>query len=94
MHRADICLLPLTDTGIGSRYTSPIKLFEYMATGKPIVVADVPATRAILTPGTNALAVPVGDPHAFAAAINTFLADPAAYAPMGTPRASARLHLG
>ncbi|MDO8596190.1 MAG: glycosyltransferase family 4 protein, partial [Sulfuricaulis sp.] len=76
MHRADICLLPLTDTGIGSRHTSPIKLFEYMATGKPIVVADVPATRAIITPGVHALAVPVGDPHAFATAINALLADP------------------
>ena len=84
MHRADICLLPLTDTGIGSRHTSPIKLFEYMATGKPIVVADVPATRAIITPGVHALAVPVGDPHAFAAAINTLLADPALRARLGT----------
>ncbi len=84
MHRADICLLPLTDTGIGSRHTSPIKLFEYMATGKPIVVADVPATRAIITPGVHALAVPVGDPHAFATAINTLLADPALRARLGT----------
>ncbi len=84
MHRADICLLPLTDTGIGSRHTSPIKLFEYMATGKPIVVADVPATRAIITPGVHALAVPVGDPHAFATAINTLLANPALRARLGT----------
>ena len=84
MHRADICLLPLTDTGIGSRHTSPIKLFEYMATGKPIVVADVPDTRAIITPGVHALAVPVGDPHAFATAINTLLANPALRARLGT----------
>ena len=31
IHQADICLLPLTDTGLGGRYTSPLKLFEYMA---------------------------------------------------------------
>jgi glycosyltransferase involved in cell wall biosynthesis len=31
--RADICLLPLTRTSIASRYTSPLKLFEYMAMG-------------------------------------------------------------
>ncbi len=77
MHRADICLLPLTDTGIGSRHTSPIKLFEYMAAGRPIVVADVPATRAIITPGVHALTAEVGNPAAFAEAINVLLADSA-----------------
>lgn len=75
MHRADICLLPLTDTGIGSRHTSPIKLFEYMAAGRPIVVADVPATRAIVTPNVHALIAEVGNPRAFAEAINVLLAD-------------------
>lgn len=76
MHRADICLLPLTATGIGSRHTSPIKLFEYMAAGRPIVVADVPAVRAIVTPNVHALMVEVGNPRAFAGAINALLADP------------------
>lgn len=83
MHRADVCLLPLTDTGIGSHHTSPIKLFEYMATGKPIVVADVPATRAIVTPYMHALTTEVGNPRAFAEAINTLLADPALRARLG-----------
>lgn len=77
MHRADICLLPLTATGIGSRHTSPIKLFEYMAAGRPIVVADVPATRAIVTPDVHALMVEVGNTRAFAEAINALLANPA-----------------
>jgi glycosyltransferase involved in cell wall biosynthesis len=77
IHRADVCLLPLTATSIGARHTSPIKLFEYMAAGKPIVAADLPSIRAVVTPGVHALTVAVGDPRAFAAAIDRLLADPA-----------------
>ena len=43
--RHDICILPLTKTSIASRYTSPLKLFEYMAMGKAIVIADLPSLR-------------------------------------------------
>ncbi len=75
IHRADICLLPLTPTSIGSRYTSPLKLFEYMAAGKPIVVSDLPSMRAVLDPDRHALLVKNGDASAFAAAIDSLLED-------------------
>lgn len=30
-------------------YTSPLKLFEYMASGKPIIASDLPSSREVLT---------------------------------------------
>lgn len=75
IHRADICLLPLTDTGLGGRYTSPLKLFEYMAAGKAIVVSDLPSMRQVLTPEQDALLVPSGEPEALAQAIDRLLMD-------------------
>ena len=75
IHRADICLLPLTETSIGGRYTSPLKLFEYMAAGKAIIVSDLPSMRQVLTPERDALLVPTGEPEAFAQAIDRILKD-------------------
>jgi glycosyltransferase involved in cell wall biosynthesis len=80
---ADICLLPLSDTSIGSRYTSPLKLFEYMALGKPIVSADVPAIRSVLSSGESALLVPPGDIAALAAAVRKLMEQPAMAAQLG-----------
>ena len=40
-------LLPLDDNLFGRRLTSPLKLWDYLATGIPIVAADLPTTRAI-----------------------------------------------
>ena len=62
----DIALLPnqpnifITDgTDIG-KYTSPMKLFEYMAAGRAIVASDLPIIREILNE-TNAVLVPHND---------------------------------
>jgi len=63
--RLDVALLPLQDqvwiadkkTEIG-RWTSPLKAFEYMAHGLPIVASDTAALREIFDPGKTALVVP------------------------------------
>jgi len=66
INAADICLLPLSQTSIGARYTSPLKLFEYMAMGKAIVASDLPSLREVLRPGANALLTQPGDAQALA----------------------------
>ncbi len=40
-------LLPLDDNLFGRRLTSPLKLWDYLATGIPIVAADLPTVREI-----------------------------------------------
>jgi glycosyltransferase involved in cell wall biosynthesis len=73
--QADVLALPNPASAISTRYTSPLKLFEYMATGRPIVSSDLPSIREVLRDGVNALLVPPGDPVALAAAIERLFND-------------------
>jgi len=66
---ADVLVLPNPASAVSNRYTSPLKLFEYMAAGRPIVASDLPSIREVLTHERNALLVPPGDPQALTAAI-------------------------
>jgi len=73
---ADVLVLPNPASAISTRYTSPLKLFEYMAAGRPIVASDLPSIREIVRDNLNALLVPPGDVTAMAHAIERLLADP------------------
>ena len=73
--RADVLALPTVDTPY-ARYTSPLKLFEYMAAGRPIVASDLPALREIVEQGRTATLVAPGDPEAMAAGVRALLDDP------------------
>jgi len=75
LSQADILVLPNTASAISTRFTSPLKLFEYMAAGRPIVASDLPSIREILRDGENALLVPPGNADALAAAIERLLSD-------------------
>jgi len=77
LRRADILALPNPASAISTRFTSPLKLFEYMAAGRPIVASDLPAIREVLHDGVDALLVAPGDPAAIAAAIERLRSDPA-----------------
>ena len=74
--RADVLVLPTVDTP-HARYTSPLKLFEYMAAGRPVAASDLPPLREIVEHGRTALLVAPGDPRALAAGVRTLLEDPA-----------------
>lgn len=58
-----------------SRWISPMKLFEYMATQKPIISSDLPVIREILSHNENALLVKPEDMGAWLKVINTLQND-------------------
>jgi len=63
---ADVLVLPNTrKEEISVHYTSPMKLFEYMASGTPVVASDIPSIREIAGDG-RALLVTPDDPEALA----------------------------
>ena len=72
---ADVLVLPNRgDNDISRRYTSPMKLFEYMASGNPIVASDLPSIREILNE-TNAVLVKPDDSKELADGVIKVLRD-------------------
>lgn len=67
LSRSCIAVLPNRPQA-DSRFTSPIKLFEYMAAGCAVVAADLPAIREILSPD-EATWFPAGNGDALAGAL-------------------------
>jgi len=86
--RADVLVLPNTASAISERYTSPLKLFEYLTLGRPIVTSDLPAIREVLTDGQSAVFVPPGDAAALAAALVRIKENPALAASLGAAAAA------
>ena len=73
---ADVLVLPNTGREKVSRfYTSPMKLFEYMASGCPIVASGIPSVREIVDETMVFFAAP-DDPCSFARAIQGALNNP------------------
>ncbi len=80
---ADVLAMPYAEsleTATGedtSGWMSPLKMFEYMAAGRPIVASDLPALREVLRHESNALLAAPGRADSLKEQINRLLADEA-----------------
>ena len=82
MQRMDVLVAPYQATSMGvggavdiSAYMSPLKIFEYMASGRPLVTSDLPVLREVLVDGETALLRDPADIDGWADAIRLLLAD-------------------
>ena len=73
--RCHALALPNVRSTISERYTSPLKLFDYLAAGRPIVASDLPAIREVLTDQVNGLLVEPGRADVLADALGRVLDD-------------------
>lgn len=73
----DVCAMPHPHTTQFAYYTSPLKLFEYMASHSPIVASDLPAWSDVVRHEESALLAPPADSAALAQAIDRLRRDPA-----------------
>jgi glycosyltransferase involved in cell wall biosynthesis len=80
---ADILLLPISNFVLGagrnsediSSYTSPLKMFEYMASKSPIIASTLPVLGEILRHNDNAIICDLDDLGKWSVAIDDLLAD-------------------
>lgn len=78
---SDVLVMPyssrvtIRDGTEAGKFTSPLKLFEYMAAGKPIVATGVPSVLEILRPGENSVVTPPDDGGEFIRVLGLVLAD-------------------
>ncbi|MCA1905036.1 MAG: glycosyltransferase [Desulfarculus sp.] len=61
---------------IAAEFTSPLKLFEYLAAGCAVLAPDLPAARAVLTHQRDAWLFRADDPQALAQGLERLLRDP------------------
>jgi glycosyltransferase involved in cell wall biosynthesis len=73
---ADVGVVPnRSSPDISAKYTSPLKVFESMAAGLPLVASDLPSLREILQDGVDAVLVKPDDAHALREGIAKLLSD-------------------
>ncbi len=74
--QASVFVIPNLDSTTARLFTSPLKLFEAMASGRPLVASDLPSLREVLRHEENALLVPAGDAKALASALRRLADEP------------------
>lgn len=79
---ASVGVIPYEPVGLNNTYTTPNKLFDYMAVGLPVVASRLPElVRFVEEQGLGMVCAP-GDPRAMALTINRVLGDPLLHARM------------
>jgi glycosyltransferase involved in cell wall biosynthesis len=73
--RATVVAAPFLKSAMTSEHTSPIKAFEAMAAGRPLLISDTEASREIVEDGRTGIVVPPGSVEAWAAALERVLSD-------------------
>jgi glycosyltransferase involved in cell wall biosynthesis len=86
--KADLGIAPFTTAPhpalrAAGFFWSPLKIYEYMAAGLPVVTADIPPLSTVIRDGQEGALYPEGDVPALAAAIARVLENPAAARAMG-----------
>ncbi|MGO2360799.1 MULTISPECIES: glycosyltransferase family 4 protein [Brachybacterium] len=74
LHGLDIAVAPYP---AGEHYFSPLKVYEYLAAGLPVVASAIGTIPEVLRDGELGMLVEPGDIDALAAALDTLAADPA-----------------
>jgi glycosyltransferase involved in cell wall biosynthesis len=72
----DVAVVPSPAVAHFTEYASPLKIFECMAAGTPIVATDLPAHREVLVHARTAWLVQPGSPVSLAEGIAALLSDP------------------
>ncbi|WP_102159024.1 glycosyltransferase family 4 protein [Zhihengliuella halotolerans] len=80
---AGIAVAPYPAAGAGESYFSPLKIYEYMSAGLPVVGSRVGQVPSIVDDGVTGRLVEPSDPAALAAAIDALAADPAVRTALG-----------
>jgi glycosyltransferase involved in cell wall biosynthesis len=80
--RATVGVIPYEPIGLNNTYTTPNKLFDYMAAGLPIAASRLPELYRFVEQDEIGLTFTPGDPAALAAVLNEILADPTRYSRM------------
>lgn len=79
---ANALLMPYADRvevsggGDAVQWMSPMKMFEYLAAGRPILASTLPVLGEVLEDGGNALLLPYAEPARWSEALARLAADP------------------
>ena len=73
---ADVLILPTLSSEHSSLWTSPLKLFEYMASGRPIVASNLPNVASILTQHDSGVLIDNDSIDCYINAIDEIIIDP------------------